>query len=196
MNVRIAVLVAVVVLLASCAPVRTNTVSLPGVWSAQVFLINAQVVTSGGTHDIQITTPSACPSRTTESGCVEVEAGKVGIIEFILDGGTAKSCDGQSDNTWVWQGIRLTDIANVSSSGDTTRKRVGTIKGEAQNDFGADKSGEIDAVTINGQYMSVRNMNSKEYEIWYTLIAMQCGDSSITATSDPRIKNRGSMDSY
>lgn len=194
MNARIAVLLAVVVLLVSCAPVRTNTVSLPGIWSPQVFLVNAQVVTSGGTHDIQITTPSACPGRTTESGCIEVEAGKVGIIEFILDGGTARSCEGQPDNTWVWQGIRLTDVANVIASGGTTRKKVGTIKGEAQNDFGAERNGRIDAVTINGQYMSVRNMNSKEYEIWYTLTAMQCGDSTVTANSDPRIKNHGGWD--
>lgn len=194
MNVRIAVLLVVVVLLASCAPVRTNTVSLPGAWSPQVFLVNAQVVAGGGTHTIQITTPSTCPGSGAENGCIEVAARKVGIIQFVLDGGTARSCEGQDDDTWVWQGIRLTDIANVATSGGTTKKRVGAIKGEAQNDFGADRDGRIDAVTINGQYMSIRNMNSKAYEIWYTLIAMQCGDSTITATSDPRIKNHGGWD--
>lgn len=193
MSIRILILIVVLTLLTGCAQVRTDSVSLPGAWSPQVFIVNAEVTTSGGSHTLSVTSDSACEGS-TEKGCIEVAKGKVGIIEFVLDGGTAKSCEGQDGDTWVWQGIRLTEMSNVDSSGGTTRKKVGTIKGEAQNDFGAARSGAVDAVTINGQYMSVRDMNSKEYDIWYTLTAQQCGDSSVTVNSDPRIKNRGSWD--
>lgn len=194
MNVRIAVLVVIAVLLAGCAPVRTDTVTLPGIWSPQVFIIEAKVVPDGAGYAVRITTPSTCSGRGAENGCIEVHAGKVGIIEFILDDGTARSCDDQPDGTWVWQGVRLTDMANVTEPGGTANKKVGRIKGEAQIDFGAKRDGWIDAATINGQYMSVRNMNSTKYEIWYTAVAVQCGDSTVTATSDPRIKNNGGWD--
>lgn len=191
MNPANVILAALAVSLVACAPAKTRDVSLPQGWSPQVFLVNAKVVTSGGVHSMQITTPSSCPDRASENGCIEVPAGKVGIIEFVLDGGTTKGCEGQPGDTWVWQGIRLTDMANVTTSGGAAKKKVGTIRGEAQVDFGAARSGAVDAVTINGQYMSIRNMNSKEYEIWYTLTAVQCGDSTVTVTSDPRIRNRG-----
>lgn len=191
MNRRIVILMPVAGLLAACAPVSTTDVSLPGSWTPQVFVVKAEVVTSGGVHTMQINTPSACPGRATENGCIEVAAGKVGVIEFVLDDGAARSCEGQPDDTWVWQGIRLTDMANVTISGGTAKKKVASLRSEAQFDFGAARSGAVDAVTINGQYMSIRNMNSREYEVWYTLTAMQCGDSSVTVTSDPRIKNHG-----
>ena len=191
MNVRIAVFIVLSGCLAACAPIRSNTVSLPGIWSPQVFVINAQVVTVGGVHTLEVTTPSTCAARTSENGCIEVDAGKVGIIEFVLNGGTVKGCEGQPDDTWVWQSLRLTELSNVDTSGGTPRKRVGSIKSGARNDFGAGKDGAVDAVTISGQYMSARDMNSADYEIWYTLTAVQCGDTTVTATSDPRIKNNG-----
>lgn len=196
MKIQIAVIMVLAVILTGCAPIQTNTVSVPAKWSPQVFTIEVESVTVGTTHSLQVNTPSTCDGLPAENGCIEVDAGKIGVISFVLDGGTAKSCEGQSDETWVWQGIRMTKMADVVTSGGDTRKKVGTISKDAQTDFGAKKGGEVEALTINGQYMDIRDLNSKEYDIWYTLVAMQCGDSAVTATSDPRVRNHGDMDSF
>jgi hypothetical protein len=195
MRIKFLVIAILALLLAACVPISTTTVTLPYNWKPQVFTIEVESVTVGGDHSLQINTPSTCAGIPGENGCIEVAAGKIGIITFVLDNGTAKSCEGQTDDTWVWQGVRLTAMPNVVTSGGTTRKKVGSISLDARTDFGAEKDGQVDSVTIEGQYMSLRDQNSKEYDIWYTLVAMQCGDSSVTATSDPRVKNHGSPDS-
>jgi len=183
-------------LLGGCVTTDKNLVSLPKTWAPTVLTINAEVQTVSGKDEIVILTQSECPDFPSEMGCIEVKAGEIGIIQFVLDGGTAKSCEGQPGETWVWDEIQLTAMSNVDSAGSDVVKKVGNISQTAQADFGANSKGDINAATISGQYMFVRDMNTAEYDIWYTLYAHQCGDATKMATSDPRVRNHGDSDSF
>lgn len=196
MRVHIAVTVLLTLVLGGCVTSSKDVVSLPKVWTPTVLTIHAEVQVVGGKDEIVIKTSSTCTDFPTEMGCIEVPSGKIGIIQFILDGGTAKSCQGQPDSTWVWEEIQLTAMGNVSSSGGNVVKKVGSISQTAQFDFGANSKGDINSATIDGQYMFVRDMNSAEYDVWYTLYAHQCGDATKTATSDPRVRNHGDSDAF
>lgn len=196
MRVYISVIVMLALALGGCATTDQVMLSLPNTWAPTVLTINAEVQTVGGKSEIVIKSPSECPAFPAEMGCVEVKSGEIGIIHFVLDGGTAKSCEGQPDATWVWEEIQLTAMGNVDSSGGDVIKKVGNISQTAQGDFGATSKGDITAATINGQYMSVRDMNSAAYDIWYTLYAHQCGNATNTATSDPRVRNHGNLDAF
>jgi hypothetical protein len=191
MNVRIVVILLLAVYLTSCASVKPSSISLSTDWVPQVFVVEADVVTNRSGSRVVISTPQQCGDATAENGCISVPSGKVGIIQFVLDGGDAKSCE--DEDTWVWKGVELHSMSDVDQTGGDAVKSVGKINAAAQTDFGAKEDGNVDAVTINGQYMSVRDLNATAYEIWYTLIAVKCGDSSI-ATTDPRVKNHGNLD--
>jgi hypothetical protein len=183
------------VFLTACVTTSSDYLTISKDWSPQVITVEVEVNSSGSDHKLEIKTPSMCSNHPDEDGCLEIHEGKVGIVQFVLEGGAHRTCPDPAGDTWVWQGIRLTDINDVSGTGSNIRKKVGSISTEARSDFGAKKDGNVDAATINGQYLSIRDINTKSYDIWYTLTAMQCQNSSVTATSDPRIRNHGGVDS-
>ena len=193
MSVQRTVMIVLAAALAGCATSDRNSIEMPGGWAPTVETVQAEVQLVGGESTVVIKSDSECDAHPTELGCLEFKTGTIGIIQFILDGGVARSCEGQPDNTWVWKDIQLTAMSDVDIGGGT--KRVGTISRTARHDFGADSKGGVSAATIRGQYMSIRNLNTAEYDIWYTLYAQQCGDAANTATSDPRVKNHGNIGS-
>lgn len=186
-----AVLIGLSVLLSGCAVQPMTSTSLDTDGKPVFFDVKASVVETDGDFSLEIETDAQCPSVINpEKGCIEVGLEKMGIIVFRLEDGDVTSCEGEPDETWVWKGVSLTELGDVTQNGDDYEKKYAKISAKAQADFYAEEYGDISFLSPGGQEMVILDMNSSAYTIWYELTAVQCGTGK-EAKSDPRIKNHG-----
>lgn len=191
MKILAAVSISLAALLAGCATQPASVVPLSLDGKPEFFDVDVEVVEEEGDFSLNITTPSQCKTvLNAENGCIEVGTEKLGVIVFKLDGGDVTSCEGQSEETWVWKGVSLTELSDVTQNGDAYQKKYAKISTNAQSDFGAQEYGDISFLSPGGQELVILDMNSSAYTIWYELTAVQCGTGK-EAKSDPRIKNHG-----
>lgn len=126
---------------------------------------------------LEITTHGTCGGTNPPRGCMLVSGKQQ--INFNLIGD--KSCSLNPGTDWKLHSVVLSKYKNAEPG----------ISQVAADDFGADiDSGVITAPIMQKDYhIGVRDNNTQEYDIWYTVYA-KCGDMA-TIDADPRIKNDG-----
>lgn len=124
---------------------------------------------------LEVTTRGSCVSGNNSKGCVGVAKGKRTNINFNLPNAR---CAGNEK----WQ------LGQVTLS-TSNKGQPGGIGPVAASDFNADEvSGVVTPVSSSGNHIMIRDNNSQEYDIWYTVSA-SCGGNTIY--TDPRIENGG-----
>ncbi len=176
---------------AGCATQPMGVAPMSSSGKPQFFDVDVEVEEDNGTFTLEIQSGPQCPTVLgPENGCIEVGLEKMGVIVFRLEGGDVTSCEGEPEETWVWKGVSLTELPNVTQTGNTYEKKYSKISTKAQADFYAEEYGDISFLSPGGQEMVILDMNSSAYTIWYELTAVQCGTGK-EAKTDPRIKNHG-----
>ena len=140
---------------------------------AQAAAVSLEV--SGDHKKLVVTTPGACGHVPPKPGCMKA-SGRNTKINFSLKNSSCTSGD-----TWELDHVALGNSKNS----------VGNISDTAAHDFNADKTtGVVTPLgTPTAKHIQIRDYNSEEYVIWYTVYAT-CGGATIS--SDPRIENDGS----
>ena len=119
-------------------------------------------------------TAGKCKKQPIKPGCLKASNGRVQINFKMQD----KRCPGGK-----WQ---LDHVALGNQENST-----GNINEVAAVDFNADQvSGRVNPVSANANHILIRDYNSAEYDIWYTVYARCSGDNSMI-NSDPRVENDG-----
>lgn len=143
--------------------------------AAQAAAITVGLKVNASQDGLEATTRGTCTKGNNPNGCVGVAPGKKININFNLP---SAKCDG--DEKWQLGQVTLA----------TTEKGTpGGIGSDAASDFNADEvTGIVTPKTKSGNHILIRDNNSAEYDIWYTVSA-SCGGKTIDL--DPRIENGG-----
>jgi hypothetical protein len=119
------------------------------------------------------TTRGSCAKQPNPPGCVRI-SGRTNI-NFNLTGNNRCAA-----GKWVLDHISLSN----SEGG-----QPGDLSAVAASDFNANAdSGRVTPVNKSAKHIMLRDNNSAEYDIWYTVYAT-CGGQTID--SDPRLENTG-----
>jgi hypothetical protein len=141
-------------------------------------IAQAQIVVDMRVNDnedeLEITTHGTCDGPGNKKGCIGV-AGRP-MINFILKD---KKCS--SGGKWELDQVIL-------SEGKDSDPGISEV---AASDFNADEgTGVVTPKLKKPKHIQIRDHNSEEYDIWYTVSAY-CAASDSTIDMDPRIRNDG-----
>lgn len=151
-----------------------TVLSVIGFLSAAQAQLVVDLEVSPNQKKLIATSIGSCARQPNPPGCLRA-SGKV-QINFILK---HASCGG--GQSWALNSVALSNSNNG---------RPGNISATAAADFDAKQgSGVVTPISQSANHILIRDNNTAEYDIWYTVSA-SCGNA--TADSDPRIENDGS----
>ena len=124
-----------------------------------------------------VKTHGTCISGQNPKGCIHVTGKQQ--INFNLKN---KKCSEANGARWELESVVLSTSKGVQTG----------ISAVAASDFGANEASGIVTATVsqNAHHIGIRDNNTAEYEVWYTVFAKCVGGNS-KIDIDPRIKNDG-----
>jgi len=144
-----------------------------GFYSSAQAQISVGLKVNASQNGMEATTRGSCQKQPNPNGCIHVSRSTQ--INFSLP--NAKCSDNER---WKLGQITL---------GNSNKGQAGNISQAAVDDFNANAStGVVTPVTSSANHILIRDNNSQQYDIWYTVSA-SCGGNTIY--TDPRIENGG-----
>jgi len=161
---------------------NTGSLQLSALLAVMGFcsVAHAQVVVTleASGNKLVATSRGTCAKEPNPPGCTRI-SGRTNI-SFNLAGGS--QCGSGGGSKWQLDHVAL----GTSEDGNP-----GDISAVAASDFNASQSsGRVTAVSKNANHILIRDNNTEEYDIWYTVYA-SCGGSGELINSDPRLENTG-----
>lgn len=146
-----------------------------GVYSSAQAQIAIGLSVNSSQDGMDVTTRGSCQRQPNPNGCIHVS--NTTQINFSLP---SVKCS-QNEN-WRLGQVTL---------GTSNKGQPGNIGQVAAGDFNANATtGVVTPVASSANHILIRDNNSQQYDIWYTVSAT-CGGSTIY--TDPRIENGGSQ---
>jgi hypothetical protein len=150
--------------------------SVFGVFSIAQAQVVVDMRVSSSEDKLEVTTQGKCKGPNNRKGCVSA-SGRI-LINFLLKGDTQCSSGGQ----WALDKV-------VLSEGKDSGPGISHV---AATDFDANEStGVVTPKIKKPKHIQIRDHNTDEYDIWYTVYA-NCAAGDSTISTDPRIRNDGS----
>ena len=174
------------VLLAGCYPGGVKpgamTCTQP-TGAAKQFQVRVEVYEDSlGNEHLIIVEPPQCSKNPTQKGCITVDKGEWAEITFMFLNGRPQNCQGAGLEPWRLESVQMSMTAKDTSGQVTT---------DVQCDFDTDLNGFVQNPAFSGKYMKIRDWNLKEYDVWYTVTAVNCNNPNQRISSDPWIENKG-----